>query len=197
VHRCLLERKKIEAVKVGRRPDRADDLLQPQAQEDVPRAYPHRSILRKNGNPLVAPGVYVLLLRREVLSEFLQLDYLYTPSRDVAADAKYFTEALGGKLAFAVEGMGARVAMIELTDGPPHVLLTDHLDGDRAIYIYRVEDLRKAVAALKKRGVKDERRLEIPMGPCSSFVLPGGHRIALYEASRPGVLQHFLGRRDF
>ena len=133
----------------------------------------------------------------KVLSEFLQLDYLYTPSRDVAADAKYFTEALGGKLAFAVEGMGARVAMIELTDGPPHVLLTDHLEGERAIYIYRVEDLRKAVAALKKRGVEDERRLEIPMGPCSSFVLPGGQRIALYEASRPGVLQHFLGRRDF
>ena len=104
---------------------------------------------------------------------------------------------LGGKLGFAVDGMGARVAMIELTDGPPHVLLTDHLDGDRPIYIYRVDDLRKAVSALKKRGLENERRLEIPMGPCSSFVLPSGHRIALYEASRPEVLKHFLGRRDF
>ncbi|TME23350.1 MAG: hypothetical protein E6I67_03180 [Chloroflexi bacterium] len=104
---------------------------------------------------------------------------------------------LGGKLAFAVEGMGARVAMVELTDGPPHVLLTDHLEGERAIYIYRVDNLRKAAAELKKRGLKDERRLEIPMGPCSSFVLPSGHRIALYEASRPEVLKHFLGRKDF
>ena len=128
---------------------------------------------------------------------FLQLDYLYTPSSDVAADARFFTDALGGKLAFAVEGMGARVAMVELTDGPPHVLLTDHLEGDRAIYIYRVDNLRKAAAELKKRGLKDERRLEIPMGPCSSFVLPSGHRIALYEASRPEVLKHFLGRKDF
>jgi len=128
---------------------------------------------------------------------FEHLDYLYTPSNDVAADARFFTEVLGGKLAFAVEGMGARVAMIELTDGPPHVLLTDHLDGDRPIYIYRVEDLRKAVSALKKRGLENEHRLEIPMGPCSSFVLPSGHRIALYEASRPEVLKHFLGRRDF
>jgi len=128
---------------------------------------------------------------------FAQLDYLYTPSNDVAADAKVFTEVLGGKLAFAVEGMGARVAMIELTDGPPHVLLTDHLEGDRTIYIYRVDDLRRAVATLKRRGLEDERRLEIPMGPCSSFVLPNGHRIALYEASRPGVLEHFLGRRDY
>jgi len=128
---------------------------------------------------------------------FEHLDYLYTPSNDVAADARFFTEVLGGKLAFAVEGMGARVAMIELTDGPPHVLLTDHLDGDRPIYIYRVEDLRKAVSALKKRGLENEHRLEIPMGSCSSFVLPSGHRIALYEASRPEVLKHFLGRRDF
>jgi len=128
---------------------------------------------------------------------FLQLDYLYTPSSDVAADALFFTDVLCGKLAFAVEGMGARVAMVELTDGPPHVLLTDHLEGDRAIYIYRVDNLRKAAAELKKRGLKDERRLEIPMGPCSSFVLPSGHRIALYEASRPEVLKHFLGRKDF
>lgn len=128
---------------------------------------------------------------------FLQLDYLYTPSSDVAADARYFTDVLGGRLAFAVEGMGARVAMIELTDGPPHVLLTDHLEGDRPIYIYRVADLRKATSELKKRGLKDERRLEIPMGPCSSFTTPAGHRFALYEASRPGVLEHFIGRRDF
>jgi hypothetical protein len=128
---------------------------------------------------------------------FLQLDYLYTPSHDVAADAKYYTDVVGGRLAFAVEGMGARVAMIELTDGPPHVLLTDHLDGERPIYIYRVDELRKAVAALKRRGLEDERRLEIPMGPCSSFTMPNGHRIALYEASRPEVLKHFLGRKDF
>jgi hypothetical protein len=128
---------------------------------------------------------------------FLQLDYLYTPSSDVAADAKFYSDVVGGRLAFAVEGMGARVAMVELTDGPPHVLLTDHLDGERAIYIYRVDDLRQAVSALKRRGLEDEHRLEIPMGPCSSFTLPNGHRIALYEASRPEVLKHFLGRRDF
>lgn len=131
------------------------------------------------------------------MAPFAQLDYLYTPSRDVAADAKMFTEVLGGRLAFAVEGMGARVAMIELTDGPPHVLLTDHLDGERTICIYRVDDLRKAAGALKRRGAEGEHRLEIPIGPCSSFVLPNGHRIALYEALRPEVLKHFLGRRDF
>jgi hypothetical protein len=104
---------------------------------------------------------------------------------------------LGGRLGFAVEGMGARVALVELTGGPPHVLLTDHLEGDRPIYIYRVDDLRKATAELKRRGLKKQHSLEIPMGPCSSFVTPGGHRVALYELSRPGVLEHFMGRQDF
>jgi len=128
---------------------------------------------------------------------FQQLDYLYTPSKDVARDARYFTEVLGGRLGFAVEGMGARVALIELTTGPPHVLLTDHLEDDRPIYIYRVEDLGKATAGLKKRGLKKLHSLEIPMGPCSSFATPGGQRIALYELARPGVLDHFMGRKDF
>jgi hypothetical protein len=128
---------------------------------------------------------------------FEQLDYLYTPSKDVAEDVRYFTEVLGGRLGFAVEGMGARVALVELTTGPPHVLLTDHLEGVRPIYIYRVDDLRKATTGLKKRGLKKQHSLEIPMGPCTSFATPGGHRIALYELARPGVLDHFMGRKDF
>jgi hypothetical protein len=66
---------------------------------------------------------------------FEQLDFLYTPSGDVAADARWFTEVLGGRLVFAIEAMGARVAMVELTEGPPHVLLTDHLEGDRPVFV--------------------------------------------------------------
>lgn len=93
--------------------------------------------------------------------------------------------------------MGARVAMIELTAGPPHVLLADHLEGDRPILVYRVEHLAKSTAALKRRGADSEHRLELPMGPCASFTLAGGHRIALYEESRPHVLKTFLGRHDF
>jgi hypothetical protein len=131
------------------------------------------------------------------VSSFQQLDYLYTPSVDVAADVRYFTDVLGARLGFAIEGMGARVAMVELTSGPPHVLLADHLEGERPILVYRVDNLAKATAALKKSGVKKQHSLEIPMGPCATFVTPGGHRIALYELARPGVLEHFLGRKDF
>jgi hypothetical protein len=39
---------------------------------------------------------------------FQQLDYLYVPSRDVAADVAYFTDVLGARLIFAIEGAGRR-----------------------------------------------------------------------------------------
>ena len=125
-----------------------------------------------------------------------ELDFLYTPSRDVAADAADLTAVLGGRLVFAIEDSGIRVAMIELA-GAPRIVLTDHLDGDRPILVYRVADLDAAVAALRDRGWMPERSLEIPHGPCSSFRSPGGHRIALYQLVRPEVARHFEGRRDF
>jgi len=128
---------------------------------------------------------------------FEQLDFLYTPSHDVAADVAYFTEVLGGRVRFAIEAMGTRVAAIELTAGPPLVLLTDHLEGDRPILVYRVDDLRGAMAELESRGWEREPSLEIPHGPCCSFRTPGGHRIALYQLIRPEAAAHFDGRRDF
>jgi hypothetical protein len=124
------------------------------------------------------------------------LDFLYTPSRDVAADTAELTGALGGRVIFAIEDGGVRVAMIEFA-GAPRLLLTDHLDGDRPILVYRVADLRAARDDLARRGWTPERSLEIPQGPCSSYRSAGGHRIALYEPSRPQVLLHFEGRRDF
>jgi hypothetical protein len=128
---------------------------------------------------------------------FQQLDFLYTPSRDVAADLAYFTEVLGGRVVFAIDSMGTRVAAIELTEGPPLVLLADHVEGERPILVYRVEDLGAALPLLESRGWERERTFEIPHGPCCSFRSPGGHRIALYQLTRPEAAQHFEGRRDF
>jgi hypothetical protein len=128
---------------------------------------------------------------------FEALDFVYMPSRDVATDMRYFTETLGGRLIFAVDGMGARVAMIELTDGPPRILLADHLEGDRPILVYRVAEFDAALKALKARGWKRSRSIEIPHGPLCSFITPGGQRLAVYELARPGVEEHFAGRRDF
>ena len=128
---------------------------------------------------------------------FEQLDYIYMPSRDVVADTRHFTEVLGAELVFAIDGMGARVAMLALTESPPLVLLADHVDGDTPILVYRVADLRAAMKQLEGRAWKRGHSLELPMGPAHSFTAPGGQRIALYERSRPGVVESFRGRRDF
>ena len=128
---------------------------------------------------------------------FDHLDYIYTPSRDVAADVRYFTDVLGGRLVFAIEGMGARVAMIELTDEPPRILLADHLEGDVPILVYRVPNLAAARRELESRGWEGGHSLEIPQGPVCSFQARGGQRIAIYELTRPGVAEGFEGRRDF
>jgi hypothetical protein len=128
---------------------------------------------------------------------FEQLDYVYMPSRDVAADVGFFTEVLGGRLVFAIDGMGTRVAMIELTEGPPQLLLAGHLEGDRPVLVYRVADLDAAATDLEARGWTSDHALEIPQGPVRSFAGPGGHRLAIYELTRPGVVETFAGRRDF
>ena len=126
-----------------------------------------------------------------------RLDFVYMPSADVAADMEYFTSVLGGRLVFAVEGMGTRVAMVELTEAPPRVLLAGHLEGDQPVLVYRVADLSSAMRELEARGWEREPTFEIPHGPVSSFRTPGGHRIAIYELVRPEVGEHFAGRRDF
>lgn len=127
----------------------------------------------------------------------MHLDFVYLPSRDVARDLKYFTDVLGARFRFAVEGMGARVALVELGDAPPHLLLTDHLEDDRPVLIYRLPDLGKAMADLKRRKWKSAGTFEIPHGPCCSFIALGGQRLALYELTRPQAAASFEGRRDF
>jgi hypothetical protein len=132
------------------------------------------------------------------VTPFEQLDFVYTPCRDVASDMEQFASLLGGSIAFAIEAFGARVAMIRLADGPPEVLLADHLGGERPVLVYRVPDLAAAVAALRDRGLDAGPELGIPHGPMHSFELPGsGHRVAIYELTRPEARTRFEGRRDF
>jgi hypothetical protein len=128
---------------------------------------------------------------------FESLDYIYQPSRDAAADVRFFTDSLGARLIFAIESMDTRVALLELTDGPPQVVLAGHLEGDRPVLVYRVANLFEAAAGLLARGCDEGRGLEIPQGPVRSFIAPGGQRLAIYELTRPGVVESFAGRRDF
>ena len=128
---------------------------------------------------------------------FDQLDYVYLPSRDVAADLAFFTDVLGARCVFAIDGMGTRVAMVALTESPPRLLLAGHLDGAVPVLVYRVANLESAAADLRAKGFVDGHGLEIPQGPVRSFTGPGGHRLAIYQLTRPGVEASFEGRRDF
>ena len=128
---------------------------------------------------------------------FETLDFLYTPSRDVPGDMRDLVDALGARVVFAIADGGIQAALLELTDGPPRILLTSHVEGDRPIHVFRVDDYAATVTALRERGWTPSRTLEIPQGPCASFRSPGGLRIAVYQLVRPNVLEHFAGRRDF
>ena len=128
---------------------------------------------------------------------FESLDFIYHPSRDVQRDVKFFTDVLGGRLRFAVEGMGARVAAIELAPSSPLFLLADHVEGDTPILVYRVKSLARTMTSLENRGWKRQENFEIPHGPICSFRAPGGQRIAIYQLTRPEAATHFDGRRDF
>ena len=125
-----------------------------------------------------------------------RLEFLYTPSADVAADAAHLVERLGGILEFAIDDGGTRVAMISF-GSPPAILLTDHLEGGRTIHVFAVDDLDATLRELAKAGWASDRTVELPPGPAATFRAPGGLRIALYEPTRAFVVDSFKGRRDF
>jgi hypothetical protein len=131
------------------------------------------------------------------VTPFERLDFVYMPSRDVAADAAHFTATFGADLVFAIEAFGARVAMVRLSDEPPDLLLADHLAGEAPVLVYRVANLDEAMAALERRGWEPQPRFGIPHGPCCAFRTPGGQRLAIYQLTRPEVAERFAGRRDF
>lgn len=128
---------------------------------------------------------------------FESLDFVYLPSRDVAADLKYFSEGMGGTVVFAIEAFGTRVAMVELSERPPPVLLAEHLEGDAPVLVFRVKDLERAIAELAERGVDIGPRFGIPHGPGVELETGGPQRIALYELTRPERAAQLAGRRDF
>jgi len=130
------------------------------------------------------------------MAAFLSLDYLYVPTADVDAAVAHYVGVLGADLEWKVRAMGTVVAALHLAEPGPAVLLTDHLEGERPILIYRVADYAATVARLRAAGVGDLRELEIPPGPCASFTAVGGQRLAVYQLVRPDAASSFAGRID-
>ena len=128
---------------------------------------------------------------------FDRLDFIYLPSRDVAADVEHFTRGLGAEVVFAIAAFGTRVAMLRLAPDPPTILLAGHLSGDQPVLVYRVEDLDGTTALLRNRQVELGVEFEIPHGRGTEVTNPGPQRIAVYERTRPEADERLAGRRDF
>lgn len=129
-------------------------------------------------------------------AELLGLDFLYSPTADVEGDVEHLTKA-GARLVFAIEAFGTRVAMVQLIDEPPALVLAGHLEGERPIFVYRVESLEESIDSLESVGWEPEQRFEIPHGPGCAFHTPGGQRIAIYELTRAETAEKLAGRCDF
>jgi hypothetical protein len=124
------------------------------------------------------------------------LDFVYVPTEDVDAGIHRYVDELGAELVWKVRGMGTVVACLRVSTAGPAVLLSGHLEGPAPILVYRVADYAAAIARLRAAGVADIHELEIPHGPCASFRMPDGQRLAIYELVRPGAADHFVGRVD-
>jgi hypothetical protein len=124
------------------------------------------------------------------------LDFIYMPSRDPAAELEWFEQTLGAEVVFAIERFGTRVAMVQPASGPP-LLLAGHLQGERPILVFRVDSLDAAAAELKAAGAIVSDEFGIPHGPIREIEAPGGHRLAIYELTRPERAESLRGRRDW
>ena len=128
---------------------------------------------------------------------FDRLDFIYLPSDDVAAEIEHYAEGLGGEVVFAIERFGTRVAMVRSAPEGPALLLAEHLEGERPILVFRVEDLEAATTELEGRGVALGARFEMPYGHGVEVATPGPQRLAVYEATRRERGESLAGRRDF
>ncbi|HEY3542556.1 MAG TPA: hypothetical protein VGK79_08435 [Gaiellaceae bacterium] len=127
---------------------------------------------------------------------FESLDFVYVPTSDVDAAIRTYVAAFDAELVWKVRGMATTVACVRVANDGPRILLSGHLEGQVPILVYRVASYDDALAQLRDAGVTVVHELEIPQGPCASVELPDGQRVAVYELTRPGVVDHFDGRID-
>ena len=127
---------------------------------------------------------------------FESLDFVYVPTVDVDDGVQRYVEQLGAALLWKVRAMGTVVACLRLSRDGPAILLSEHLEGEAPILVYRVDDYASAVEALRRAGIGEVRELEIPHGPCASFRVADGQPLAIYELTRPHAERHFAGRID-
>ena len=101
---------------------------------------------------------------------------------------------LDGELLWKIHAYGVWVACVKLSDKEPYILLADHLARKDLKLIYRVNNLEKVASALRARGLREEKSLDIPNGPCLTFRYPAENLIVIYENRRPYVMSDIKWR---
>lgn len=86
--------------------------------------------------------------------------------------------------------------MCQIICNTPYVLLANHIEDKDIILIYSVAKLERVASEMKSRGWKEEKRLDIPPGPCDTFRDPDGNYIARFENQNFGINTKFNGRID-
>ena len=119
---------------------------------------------------------------------FEELDFIYLPSQDVAAELTGYVDGLGAEVVYAIERFETRVAQLRMPGGGPKLLLAQHLHGEQPVLIYRVPDLGVAEAELARRGMTVSERFGFPDGDAVEIELPGPQRDRCLRAhpARPG-----------
>lgn len=126
---------------------------------------------------------------------FESLDFVYIPAPDIESSVDYYKQL---RWQIIVENSCVRslVACIVLSEEEPYILLANHLEKNDIVLIYNVSNLEKTIFQLRSKGWEEEKRLEIPPGPCCTFRDPANNHIAIYEKLRPDIMKEFEGRID-
>lgn len=127
---------------------------------------------------------------------FNKLMYLYMGTSNFESDFHYYHSVLGGKLHWAFDRFGAKVAAFEIGEGPL-ILIADHLNPPTCMPIYEVKDLDATVVDLRNRGWKEESGpIGIPNGPCYTFKDMSGNSYGIFENKRPTVAEDSYNDMD-
>lgn len=119
-----------------------------------------------------------------------RLEYLYMGSTDVGRDLDYYTRVLGAQVVWDFSEFGTRVAGLRLWAQGPMLLVAGHRSAPSMLPVFAVEDLDAMEGTLRERGWHPEgERFGIPDGDCYLFKDPSGNEMAIYEDSRPHVLE--------
>ena len=119
-----------------------------------------------------------------------RLEYLYLGSKDVAKDLAYYVDVLGAEVVWDFSDFGTRVAGVRLFESGPMILLAGHRHSPSLLPVFHVDDLDTTEKSLRAKGWRPEGpRFGIPDGECYLFKDPSGNELALYENSRPHVLE--------